>query len=349
MKSDHNNHTKIWVDICHTPQAVFFTPLIKEFEKRGFGVITTVRDSFQTCELLEKGGLTYHRIGKHYGKRKIMKCIGLIIRSTQLWRFIHSQKISLAVSHGSPYQKLGCLISRIPTVAIGDNEQSNWMFAYLSKKVILPHVMPDSVIKVSLQRVVKYPGIKEEVYINNFQPDDTIVSELGIDARNIIVTLRPPATEAHYHNRRSEILFSKIMLYLLETPNVTIIILPRTPKENNLIKKRYGYENSRIVIPRDVVNGLNLIWHSDLVISGGGTMIREAAALGVPAYSFFGGERLSVDNYLAKRGRLKFIQDESDIMRICLKKRDSPPTPKREKNKVKKFIVDEILATLDGY
>ncbi len=348
MKSNYENRPKIWIDICHPPQAVFYTSLIKEFKRRGFGVIVTARDSFETCELLEKAGLKYHRIGKHYGKRKIMKSIGLIIRATQLWRFIHSQRLSIAVSHGSPYQIVVCSLLRVPSVAIGDNEHSKiWAFAKLSKKVLLPKCMPDSVIKVSLRKVVKYPGIKEDVYINDFQADEAIFNKLSIDSRNIVVTLRPPATKAHYHNPQSEILFSKITSYLSEISNVTIIILPRTPTEDDLIKNIYGCNNGRIIILKEITNGLNLIWHSDLVISGGGTMIREAAALGVPAYSFFQGNKLSVDKYLANIGRLKFIQDESDIMKICLKKKESRTIPPKTKNnEVKRFIVDEILTTL---
>jgi predicted glycosyltransferase len=151
------------------------------------------------------------------------------------------------------------------------------------------------------------------------------MEELGLNDSELIVTVRPPATEAHYHNPESELLFEATINYLVQQDNTCIIILPRNEKKQTAWVKNNWSEwcnNGKIVFPEHVVWGLNLIWHSDLVISGGGTMNREAAALGVPVYSIFRGKIGAVDRYLSENGRLTLLETVDDVQKkILLKKR----------------------------
>lgn len=170
-----------------------------------------------------------------------------------------------------------------------------------------------------------YSGIKEDVYVPSFRPDPSILQQLSLQDGDILAVIRPPASEAHYHNPESDKLFRRVVDFLGSKPGVRMIILPRNEKiQKDLIFKTWPIwcKEKKIIVPDQVVDGLNLIWHSDLVISGGGTMNREAAALGVPVYSIFRGVHGAVDKYLAEHGRLVMIESYDDVVsRIQLAKR----------------------------
>jgi predicted glycosyltransferase len=189
--------------------------------------------------------------------------------------------------------------------------------------------MPEVVVKSSrgrrTPRLLTYSGIKEDVYVPDFHADSTIFQELGLSEENIIVTVRPPATEAHYHNPEAEILFERFMELAFESSGVQVVLLPRNKRQDANIRSRWPHwfgGSGKVLIPKGVVNGLNLLWASDLVVSGGGTMNREAAAMGVPVYSIFRGTIGAVDRQLQAEGRLILIERPGEIAsRIELKRR----------------------------
>jgi predicted glycosyltransferase len=170
-----------------------------------------------------------------------------------------------------------------------------------------------------------YRGLKEDVYVASYKPDPSIVNLLGIRRDEIVATIRPPATEAHYHNPESEKLFVEVVEHLGKRANLRMIILPRNEKtQRDFILEKWPRwcAEKKIIIPDHAVNGLDLIWHSDLVVSGGGTMNREAAALGVPVYSIFRGKIGAVDRYLSENGRLTLLETVKDVQtKILLNKR----------------------------
>jgi hypothetical protein len=238
---------------------------------------------------------------------------------------------------------------RIPSVVIADYEHvrhvthPDW--------VIVPEVIPTEVASKLANRVLKYPGIKEDVYVSTFQPDPSILAELGLKASEIMVTVRPPATEAHYHNPDSERLFSAVMNLLGKGDRVRTVLLPRNDRQKGDITRRWSdsLQSRKMIIPEQAVEGLNVIWHSDLVISGGGTMNREAAALGVPVYSIFRGKIGAVDRYLAQNGRLVLIESGDDVQKkIILAKRKRPSEAGYRDRSALVAIVNGIAAALKG-
>ena len=213
-----------------------------------------------------------------------------------------------------------------------------------------PEMLSDSAMKGCYRRsLFKYPGIKEDVYVPDFRPDPSILKELGIREGELVVTIRPPATEAHYHNPESELLFEATINFLGEQPNTRMVILPRNEKKQTAWVKNNWAEwcrNGKIIFPEHVVDGLNLIWHSDLVISGGGTMNREAAALGVPVYSIFRGTIGAVDRYLSENGRLVLLETVGDVRtKILLHKRHPAGQLENPSRKALDKIV-EIIETI---
>lgn len=316
MSLDLPNKT-IWIDLDNSPHVPFFVPIIEELEKRGHSVILTARDTFQVLGLADRYKLKYEKVGKHYGANKLLKVIGTIWRSIQLCKVVLKQKPALSLSHGSRSLVLLSTVLGIPTILMFDYEHAAMLPLIKPQLGIAPEVIRNTRIANHFRRGLRsYTGIKEDVYAPSFRPDPSIVQQLNLGEHDIVVTIRPPASEAHYHNPESDKLFSKVVEILGSIPDVRMIILPRNEKTQKAFIYRTWptwCKNGKIIIPDQVVDGLNLIWHSDLVISGGGTMNREAAALGIPVYSIFRGPLGAVDKYLAECGRLIMIENLNDV------------------------------------
>jgi predicted glycosyltransferase len=196
--------------------------------------------------------------------------------------------------------------------------------------------------------VLRYPGLKEDVYAAGFVPDPAIKSMLGLNGRSIIVTVRPPATEAHYHHRASDDLFDETMRFLREARGTTVVVLPRNPRQAAAIRATWPdlFATGRFIVPERVVNGMNLIWHSDLVISGGGTMNREAAALGVPVYSIFRGRIGDVDRSLAAAGRLVLVESVAELRHKIHLERRTPTLRQGGANPATLTAIVDCIASL---
>lgn len=323
----------VWIDLDNSPHVPFFLPIVRELERRGAEVVLTARDCFQVCELADMAGLQYRTVGHHYGKNRIAKVLGLGIRVAQLAPCALRARPAVSISHGSRSQIVASAMMGIPTITLADYEHADfrlirWLGSSRKSWVMTPEVIPpDHFIRYGLlpEHILHYPGIKEDVYVPSFRPDLSLRQEFGISANETFVTLRPPASEAHYHNPESDQLLDRVLTLLYEHSETRTILLPRTPKQESELRRAYPklFETGRIVVPARAVDGLSLIWCSDLVISGGGTMNREAAALGVPVYSFFRGKLGAVDRYLEATGKLTLLKSVEDVStRLKLVRRD---------------------------
>jgi uncharacterized protein len=317
--------------------------------KKGYPVVLTARDCAQTCGLADRNGFRYKRIGRHFGKQKLFKIFGLFLRVLQLAPFALREKPVLALSHGSRSQVVVAYLLGIPSVMVFDYEHTQLV---KPTWVILPEIVPSSSIKFDQRRIFKYPGIKEDVYVPTCSPDPAILGELGLDEKQTIITIRPPATEAHYHNAQSEVLFYSSIERFGQMEDVRMILLPRSKSQKEEIQNKWPelISKKKIIIPERVVDGLNLIWHSDLVISGGGTMNREAAALEVPVYSIFRGEIGAVDIYLIGKGKLILLETVDDIKnKVHVVKRELPSRLAGANcNKTLESIVHTITALMES-
>jgi uncharacterized protein len=339
----------VWIDIDNSPHVPFFLPIIEELEKEGIEVVLTARNIYQVCELLEFFDLPCKVIGKHYGKNKFLKVAGTLLRALQLAPTAALMRPDVAISHGSRAQLLICKALGIPTIMMHDYEHSTKTGFLEADWVLMPDVIPDGLMARKSDTVLRYPGLKEDVYVPRFRPDPSILSELGISKDDLVVTVRPPATEAHYHNPESEILFAETLRRLSAHPHVRAVTLPRNARQGQQLRADWSdlIASGQLIVPSAPLDGLNLIWFSDLVISGGGTMNREAAALGVPVYSIFRGTLGAVDRYLAETGRLTMIENTGDVhTKINLVRWNRPAKPEDRNCPVLECIVDNILSVL---
>lgn len=344
---------KVWVDLENSPHVPFFKPIIEELRKSGYEVIVTARDCFQVCDLADLFGLEYKRVGRHYGKHTAAKIAGLLIRVAQMAPTMLREKPDLAISHGSRSLFVLSAMLHIPTITIFDYEHARWVKFIKPSWVMAPELIPEQsvcAIGISKDRILRYPGIKEDVYAPFFRPDPTFKKRIGLDDHSLVVTLRPPATEAHYHNPESEKLLDATLELLGSRPDTKVVILPRTKQQETALRRAWSamFEKRQFMVPVEVLDGLDMIWHSDLVVSGGGTMNREAAALGVPVYSIFRGKIGAVDRYLAETGRLVLLESTEDIgTKIRLERRSIPSTPNLSGCPALQAVVDNITGILE--
>jgi predicted glycosyltransferase len=349
---DRLHQPKIWIDLDNTPHVPFFEPIIEELRVRGFPVLVTARDAFQVCDLADKKHLAYIRVGRHYGKNRLMKGAGLVYRALQLAPLVLRERPVLAVSHGSRSQLIlgNCL--RLPSVLLEDYEFCQFPPMMKPTWLMAPDVIPDAALCLKSGHLRKYPGIKEDVYAWKHKPDFTALQALGLKPDDLVVTVRPPATEAHYHNPESEKLFEAFMNRASRNPKARLVLLPRNKKQAAVIREQSPgwFQDGKTVIPQTALDGLNLIWHSDFVVSGGGTMNREAAALGVPVYSIFRGKIGAVDRHLCSEGRLTLVESLADVEhKIQIVKRTRKPVDEATTRKPLEHIVDTIAEIAESY
>jgi len=343
---------KIWIDLDNSPHVPFFRPIIEELDSRGYHIFLTGRDAYQVCELLSFYGLSkkVKVVGRHWGKIRVLKILGTLLRVIQLLPMIMIEKPDLAVSHGSRAMLLSSFVAGIPSLRLFDYEftsgsggvQADWVFA--------PDLIPESTRIDARMGAMRYPGLKEDVYISQLRPDHSIRTQLGLDETDLVVTVRPPATEAHYHNSEAEGLLKGVLDLLTQRPDVRVVLVPRNESQAQTLRMQWStcIADRKILIPEHVVNGLNLIWFSDLVVSGGRTMNREAAALGVPVYSIFRGKIGAVDRYLAEKGRLTLIESLEDIRtKIVIKRRTQGQGLPMKSSAARDCIVEGIVSIVE--
>lgn len=344
-----NNEKLVWIDIDNSPHVLFFHPIIGELRKRNINVFITARDYAQVIDLLNLFGIEHKKVGRHYGKNILLKYLGTLFRVLQLIVIVSKKRPRLTISHGSRSQIITGKILGIKVAAAFDYEFASALPLFRPDIALVPEMIPEE-RTMAYKNVFRYKGIKEDIYVPYFKPNPGIREKLGINNSKIVITVRPPATLAHYHTLQSDKLFKELLKFLKDSEKTYIIITPRTKDQEAEIRDQWKEEfrTGKFYIPTEVINGLDIIWNSDLVVSGGGTMIREAAALNVPAYSTFGGKVGAVDNYLESIGRLIMLRHETDIKnKLKLEKRILSLNKTNEVSGVLNEITNKIISFLN--
>jgi predicted glycosyltransferase len=336
---------RIWIDLANSPHVPFFRALIPEFVGRGHQIEITARDFAQTIELAAKAGMTPHVIGGHGGGSFTGKAGNLVGRAAALRKWARDRGFDLALSHNSYAQIAAAAALGIRSVTLMDYEHqpANHLAFRLASLVIVPRAFPSAELKkygASTRKVKRYEGTKEDVYLADFTADPDFAGSLralGVSEQDVLIVARPPAREALYH-RFENVLFDELLVDLSSRDGAKIILLPRSNTQ------RAEYEARKIpnvITLRKALDGSNLIAHADLVISAGGTMNREAAALGVPAASVYAGRWAAIDEELMREGRLQRINSREDIESLVARKK--PEANPRNAREVRATITRLIL------
>jgi uncharacterized protein len=335
----------IWIDLANSPHVPFFHALVPEFTARGHTVEISARDFAQTVELAAAAGMMAHVVGGHGGRSITGKAGNLVGRAAALRKWARDRGFDLAVSHNS-YAQIAAAVSlgiKSATLMDYEHQPANHVAFRLAAKVIVPRAFPAAELRkygASLRKVNRYQGTKEDVYLADFTPDPAFAEtlrKLNIASDDVLVVARSPAREALYHRFENE-LFDHLLARLNTEATAKSILLPRSDAQ------RAEYESrkwEKMITPTKVLDGANLIAAADLVVSAGGTMNREAAALGVPAVSVYAGKWAAIDEELVREGRLQRISSLVEIESLRIAKK--PATDPRRATKVRAEVVDLIL------
>jgi predicted glycosyltransferase len=336
---------KIWIDLANSPHVPFFRALVDEFARRGHMVEITARDFAQTVELAKLAGFDPEVIGAHGGRKLAGKAGNLIGRTAALRRWARPRKFDLAVSHNSYAQTAAARSLGIRAVTLMDYEHqpANHLAFRLANRVIVPRSFPEAALRkfgAGARKVRRYDGIKEDVYLAEFETDPAfreVLRELGVEKDDVLVVVRPPAREALYHRFENE-LFDHLLDRLSARGDVRVILLARSEAQREQYSAR---EATNFIFPGEALDGANLIAHADLVVSAGGTMNREAAALGTPAATIYAGRWAALDEELVREGRMLRISTREDLEALPLLKK--PVAEARRRARVKQEVADLIL------
>lgn len=317
----------LWFDLDNSPHVPLFRPILSALKDRGEATLVTAREFAQTRELLSLWKIDHTLIGAHGGRGKLGKIVNLLERSNALVKTVGDKAIALAVSHGSRTQLLAAKRLSIPSLLMLDYEYTeSRIFNLLATHILMPAAIPDKRLAgagFNLKKVRRYGGFKEEIYLRDFVPEPEFRKTIGVEEDSILVTVRPPSTTGNYHDDRSEALYREVLRHCAQSVDVHCLIVNRTAAEIDIIPEELR-RDGRVTLLAKPVDGVQLLWHSDVVVSGGGTMNREGALLGVPTFSIFTGRRPYLDEHLHSQGRLRFIDQPSEVASIPLVKRSMP-------------------------
>jgi uncharacterized protein len=302
---------RIWVDFTASAHPLVFRPLVELLESQGHEVEITARDYAQTLQLIESHGMTATVIGHHGGRSAGGKARQLRTRLKALRSWAKPRDFDLALAHGSHELTMTARRLGIPSSTTFDYEFA-WLQHQLGCRAATRVVVPDSIPPERLKRygaappkLQQYPGLKEEYYLSDFEPNEAVLHDWSIDPAKVLVVLRPPPDVSLYH-RHSNPLFPMTLEHLGRLDDVHAFVIPRTEEQRDFVK---SLDLPSVIVPEQSVDAQSLIAYSDLVVSSGGTMNREAAALGVPVYTTFGGRLGGVDEQLMRDGRLRPLTD----------------------------------------
>jgi uncharacterized protein len=336
---------RIWIDLANSPHVPFFRALVDEFKSRGHELEITAREFAETVPLAKAAGLSPVVLGAHGGRELTAKAGNLFQRAWALRAWAGARSFDLAVSHNSYSQILAARGLGLRSVTLMDYEHqpANHLAFRLASTVIVPRAFPDEFLSrygAGGGKVRRYNGIKEDVYLADFQTDPTFAGKLrdiGVKLEDTIVVVRPPARDALYHRFEND-LFEGLLRRLSEAPQVMTILLPRNAAQRSAYATRVG---AKVILTAEPLDGANVIAASDLVVSAGGTMNREAAALGVPAATIYAGSWAAIDEELVCEGRLIRLSTADDVASLSLQKKS--PSKLRNAVNVKKEVADLIL------
>jgi uncharacterized protein len=292
---------RIWIDLTNSPHVLVMRPVIDKLRERGHEVEVTARDFAQTLDLCRRFRMPHTAIGRHRGGRIGAKAFGLADRSLALARWARGRRFDRALGHGSNDITLAAALLRIPCATMFDYEWATVQHnvnCRLAQTVVVPDAIPpERLYRYGARGKIRaYPGLKEEYYLADFEPDPDILATLGLDSARPIAVLRTPPAVSLYHRFENDV-FARVLERL---DGVQTVVLPRTAEQRAELDRHGGF-----IVPERAIDAQSLIACADVVVSAGGTMNREAVALGTPVYTVFEGRLGAVDERLIAEGRLR--------------------------------------------
>jgi predicted glycosyltransferase len=335
---------RVWVDVSNSPQVLYFRPLIALLEQRGHTVEVTTRDYAQTLELLRMHRIEHEIVGPRHGGAGAWgkgRAMAGRVRAVRAWA--KPRGFDVALSHASHELPLVARSLGLPSAYAFDYEFArvqHGLGCRAARRVVVPDAIPQKRLDrlgAREAKVRRYPGLKEEYYLAGFEPDARVPAALGLDDEKVLAVVRTPPEVSLYHRHGNE-LFGDVLRRLGMDSDVQTVVLPRTQEQRDVLR---GLDLPGLVVPEHAVDAQSLVALADLVVSAGGTMNREAVALGTPVYTTFAGRRGAVDEGLIARGRLRLLET-ADGLELVKKASGRIPTQRDPA-----FLLDLLVTALE--
>ena len=323
---------RVWVDLTNTAHVLVLRPLVELLERDGHEVTLTARPLSHTVELLAEWGHPFVVVGRYGGAGRARKAAAAAERVTKLIRFGRGREFDYAIAHGSTDLPVACRVLRIPNTTMLDYEWAalqHHLNCRLATRALAPEAIPPSRLArygARPGKLVRYPGLTEEYYLADFEPDPRVLDELDLDRERVLCVVRTAPSYAMYLRGSPDALLPRVLTRLNES-DVQTVVLARTAEQASSVA---DLGLGRLIIPPRAVDGRSLVAYADALVSGGGTMNREAAVLGTPAWSIFEGRLGAVDEMLMREGRLHPLRDPAEIS--VEKKASGSPRARRRRD-----------------
>jgi len=307
---------RIWVDFTNTAHVIVLRPLVERLEAAGHDVALTARPLSHTVELLEQWGRPHTVFGRYGGVARRAKALAAADRVRRLAGWARGKRFDRALAHGSTDVPVVSRALGIPNTTMFDYEWAALQHHFncrLANCVLVPEAIPPQRLArygARGAKLVRYPGLKEEYYLAGFEPDRTVLRELGVEGAEVLNVVRTAPSYALYLGGSETPLLARVLRRAAADPRVRTVVLARTDEQRADVRA-LGLE--RVVVPEHTVDGRSLVAFADVLVSAGGTMNREAAVLGTPVWSMFEGPLGGVDERLVQEGRLQLLTDPEAI------------------------------------
>ena len=333
----------IWFDLTNTPHNNFLFPIYENY-KESFDFIFSMREFSETEYIFNtKFGKPYKIVSSHKGKNKIRKVLGLVERTIKLFFLI--DKFDIKISVGGDASNYVAKFRKKISITFDDNEMApNWRYSPFSDFAFWPKAVDEEVLlnqKFKSEKLYRYNGYKEDIYLADFMPNKNFLNEIPFDK---FIIVRPENVQANYIRNGNVKSIVPSLLKKLLAEGYNIVYLPRYE-----IDRSYANNLKNIYIPDNPIDGLNACYYADVVLTGAGTLAREAACLGVPAVSFYAGrELLAVDKQMIKDGWTFFSRDVESIIGHMKTVKRRERSLERSK-KVKKEVMEKLTEVIDSF
>jgi uncharacterized protein len=340
---------KIWIDLSNSPHPLLFAPVSRRLESDGHRVVITARDNAQTVALARERWPELEIIGDESPKSRAKKIAAIGRRASDLRRWAADIRPDVALSHNSYAQIVAARMLRIPAVTAMDFEYqpANHLAFRMARTIVLPELLPLRQLRrqgATQSKVVRYPGLKEELYIGDFEPDAEILRKVGLEHRpETLVVARTPPSRAVYHPSENP-LFADALRTVCSQPSVVCIALTRHPEQVSAIE---SLGLSSCLIPSKAIDSRSLMYAADVMIGAGGTMTREAAVMGIPTWTLFAGKTPAVDVWLERQGKLSRLTRAVQLARLSPRPAEplTPPELRERGEAIERILVDATIQT----
>jgi predicted glycosyltransferase len=337
---------KVWIDLANSPHVQFSEPIIRRLRDEGNDVWLTARPHAQTVELASRRWRDVLVVGDSSRNGMVPKGLALAKRAEALRRLLARERPDVALSHGSYAQIVAARAAGVPPVTMMDydHQPANHLSFRLARRVVVPEFFPEHALRrfgAGHRKVIRFPGFKEELYLDGFKPDEAVLEELELDQRLVLAVFRPPPEGALYH-RAGNARFDEVLQLAARSEETRVVLLPRTSEQRD----RYRALSARIRIPRRAIDACSLLALADLTVGAGGTMTRESAILGTPTYTVFAGRLAAVDAELIRAGRLLDLRARAS--RVRFEKKARAPESYADANPILGAIKNALQAVTEA-